>query len=171
MQTLEIISVNLWQILISLANLLLIFLILKKFLFKPVQKMLEQRQQQVDRQYADAEQAAEAARADKAAWADKLADADAEAAARLQAADDTARRHGDRIVADAKERAEQIVHRAEEEAALEKAKADAAIKEEIVVLSTELAQKMLEREVNAADHKQMIDAFLGEIGDADDGTE
>ena len=168
MQTLEIISVNLWQILISLANLLLIFLILKKFLFKPVQNMLDKRQGEVDAQYAAAEQAAEDARADKAQWAEKLAGADEEADARLKAADETARQHSDRIVADAKAKAEDILRHARNEVALEMTKAEAAMKEEIVVLSTELAQKMLEREVNAADHKAMIDSFLGEIGGADD---
>ena len=43
-QTLDVISVNLWSILISLANLLIIFLILKKLLWKPVKKVMEQRQ-------------------------------------------------------------------------------------------------------------------------------
>ena len=42
MQSLEVISLNIWQVLISLCNLLLIFLILKKFLFKPVKKVLKQ---------------------------------------------------------------------------------------------------------------------------------
>ena len=168
MQTLEIISVNLWQILISLANLLLIFLILKKFLFKPVQNMLDKRQGEVDAQYASAEQAAADASADKALWAEKLQGADDEADARLKAADATAREHGDRIVADARARAQEILRQAQNDAALEKSKAEAAIKEEIVVVSTELAQKMLEREVNAADHKQLIDAFLGEIGGANE---
>ena len=46
MQTLDIVSVNLWLILISLANLVLVFLIVKKFLFKPVQRMLDQRQKE-----------------------------------------------------------------------------------------------------------------------------
>lgn len=168
MQTLEIISVNLWQILISLANLLLIFLILKKFLFKPVQKVMNQRQAEVDKQYADAEQAAAEARQDKAAWAEKLAGADDEAAARLKAADATAREHGDRLVADARNKAEDIVRQAKNEAALEKAKAEAAMKEEIVQVSTALAEKMLEREIATADHQQLIDSFLDEIGDAHD---
>ena len=168
MQPSEIISVNLWQILISLANLALIFFGIKLFLFKPINKMLEQRQQQVDAEYAAAEAAAADARADKAQWAEKLAEADEEADARLKAADETARQHGDRLVADAKAKAEDILRRAQNDAALEMTKAEAAMKEEIVVLSTELAQKMLEREVNAADHKAMIDSFLGEIGGADD---
>ena len=51
MQSLEIISVNIWSILVSLANLLIMFLILKRFLFKPVQKMMAARKQQVDQIY------------------------------------------------------------------------------------------------------------------------
>ena len=168
MQTLEIISVNLWQILISLLNLIVIFLILKKFLYKPVQRMLDKRQGEVDAQYAAAEKANAAARADQASWEEKLQGADAEADARLQAADATARQHADRVVADARSRADELLRQAQAEAELEKAKATAAMKEEIVVLSTELAQKMLEREINTADHTHMIDSFLGEIGGADD---
>ena len=51
MQSLEVISVNLWQILISLVNLFLLFLILKRFLYKPVKSVLEQRQKELDDQY------------------------------------------------------------------------------------------------------------------------
>ena len=43
MQNLSVISINIWQILISLVNLLLLTLAIKKFLFKPVQKVLETR--------------------------------------------------------------------------------------------------------------------------------
>ena len=168
MQASEIISVNLWQILISLANLVLIFLILKRFLFKPVQQMLEKRQQQVDTQYAEAETAAAAAREDQAVWAEKLAGADAEAEARIQAADATARRHAERVVAEAKDRAEEILRQARAEASLEMTRAEAAMKEEIVLVSTQLAEKMLERELQPADHQQLIDSFLAGVGDAHD---
>ena len=66
MQNLEIISVNLWQILISLCNLLIMFLLLKKFLYQPVKKAMAERQAAVDRQYAEADEAKRAADEDKA---------------------------------------------------------------------------------------------------------
>ena len=75
MQTLDVISVNIWQILIPLANLLIMFLILKKFLFKPVQNVLAQRQAQVDRIYADAEQDRTAAGDMKQEYETRLASA------------------------------------------------------------------------------------------------
>ena len=166
MQTLGIISVNLWQILISLANLFIIFLILKKFLWKPVKKVMDERKAMVDKQFADAAAAQEQADADKAAWAAKLATADDEANSRIAAADETARRHSDRIVADAKDKAAGILRQAESEAQLERQKATASIKGEIASVSAELAEKLLEREVNPADHTRLIESFLDEVGDA-----
>ena len=166
MQTLDVISVNLWQILISLANLLLIYIILKKLLWKPVKKVMDERKAMVDKQFADAAAAEAQAEADKAAWAEKLAGADDEADARIAAADETARRHGDRIVADAKDKAQGILRQAEAEAELERQKAVATIKEEIASVSAELAEKLLEREVNTKDHAALIESFLNEVGDA-----
>lgn len=163
MQTLEIISVNLWQILISLANLLLIFFILKKFLFKPVKKVMDKRQAMVEEQFAVAKAAEDKALADKAAYEQKLATAQAKADSILKAADATAREHGDRLVAEAKEKAASILRQAEADAALEHKKAEEAIRAEIVEVSTQLAEKMLRREIRVADHQVMIDSFLEDI--------
>ena len=60
-QTLDVISVNLWQILISLANLVILYLLLKKFLFKPVHKFLAARKEEVENLYGEAEEAQEQA--------------------------------------------------------------------------------------------------------------
>lgn len=165
MQTLEIISVNLWAILISLLNLLLLFLILKKFLYKPVKKMLAQRQQQIDDQYKAAEEAEQKALADKAAWEDKMQGAKEEADALLKAAVANADRRSDVIVAEARDKAADIIRRAENEAELERRRAEAGIKQEIVDVSALLATQMLGREVRAEDHRELIDSFIEEIGD------
>ena len=61
MQNLDVISVNIWQILASLANLLILTWILKRFLFKPVKKMLDNRRAAIDADYAEAAAAREAA--------------------------------------------------------------------------------------------------------------
>lgn len=168
MQPSEIISVNIWQILISLCNLVLIFLIIKKFLFKPVKNMLAQRQKAVDDEYAAAADAAKAARQDQAEWDEKMQGAEEEAQATMKKAADAARGHGDRVIAEAREKADEIIRQARAEAELEKAKSEASMKEEIVQVSTQLAEKMLEREIDPQDHRQLIDSFLENIGDAHD---
>ena len=58
------------------------------------------------------------------------------------------------------------MRRAEADAQLEVKKARASIKDEIVDVSTQLAEKMLGREINAADHRELIDSFLDGIDDA-----
>ena len=165
MQTLDVISVNLWQILISLINLFLLFLILKKFLFKPVKKVLEQRQKELDEQYAAAENAELQANEDRKAWEEKLSAADAQADAILQSATDNAKYRGDKMIAEAKERADGIIRTAQNEAELERKKAADGIKREIVEVSGVLTEKMLEREINAEDHRVLIDSFIEKIGD------
>ena len=57
MQSLSIISVNIWQILISFANLAILTWIIKKFLFKPVKKVMDARRETIDSAYARADAA------------------------------------------------------------------------------------------------------------------
>lgn len=165
MQNLDIISVNLWQILISLANLVILFLILKKFLYKPVTKMLEARRAEIDGQYADAENAKNSAEAKDAELTERLAGAKAEAEGIVKEAADIAKARGDKIVEEARATADGIIRQAEEDAELERKRVGETIKEQIVDVSTALAEKMLEREVNADDHKALIDDFISKIGD------
>ena len=84
MQSLDVISVNLWQILISLINLVLLFLILKKFLLRPVKAVLAKRQDEIDQQYAAAQKAEDIANESRKVWEEKLSTADAKADAILQ---------------------------------------------------------------------------------------
>lgn len=167
MQTLDVISVNLWQIFVSLANLSLLFIIVKVFLYKPVKKMLETRQSAIDGEYEAAKQANEQAVANKNAYEEKLSSAKAEAENVIKSAVDVASAREKEIIADAKVKADGIVRQAESEALLERKKAEDSIKKEIVEVSSMLAEKMLEREVSVEDHKRFIDSFIEGIGDED----
>ena len=165
MQNLGIISVNLWQILISLANLTILFLLLKKFLYKPVTKMLDERRNQIDSDYEDAQNAKASAEAKDIELTERLNNAKAEAEGIVKEAADIAKVRGNKIVEDARATADGIIRQAEEDARLERKRASETIKEQIVDVSTALASKMLEREVNANDHKALIDDFIDKIGE------
>ena len=165
MQNLDVISVNLWQLLVSLVNLVLLFLIVKKFLYKPVKNMLETRQSNIEGQYAAADEAKKQALANRDAYEQKLSEAKNEADNIIQSAVSIAKAREKEIVASAKTDAEHIVRQAEEHAALELRKAEGIIKEEIVDVSTRLTEKLLEREINSKDHTKLIDSFIDDIGD------
>lgn len=168
MQSLDIISVNLWQILISLVNLLLLFLIIKKFLYKPVKAILAKRKAEIDEDYAAAKEAQLAAEESRRVWEEKKLTADAEAEAILQTATEKAKRRSETLVAEAREKADGILRVAQSEAELERRKAADDIKREIVEVSGALTEKMLEREINTEDHRALIDSFIEEIGDGDE---
>jgi len=163
-QSLDVISVNFWQILISLANLAIIFYILKRFLFKPVTKVLTERQNAVEAQYADAEKAREDALADKAAYAEKLAKAEITADEMRKSAADEAKRHGEKLIEEARAKADGMVRQAQAEIELEKKKAEADMKREIADVSARIAEKLIERELDEKTHSGLIDSFINEIG-------
>ena len=168
MQSLDIISVNIWHIVISLCNLTLLFLAIKKFLYKPVKATMAKRQEEIDKHYAAAKEAEQSALTTKTEWEAQMATAKETADAMIKDAADTAKRRGESIVDDAERRADSIVRGAMEQAELERRSAEDGIRHEIVELSTQLAEKLLEKEVSADDHRVLIGAFLDKIGDADD---
>ncbi len=163
MQSLEIISVNLWQILISLCNLVLLFLILKKFLYKPVRNILAQRQNAIDSQYADAESAKSDALALKDEWQVKMSSAESQAESIVKEAVESAGRRSAAIIGEGREKADRIIRQAEIDAELERQKAESEIKEQIADVSVALSEKMLGREINTEDHRSLIDSFLSDI--------
>ncbi len=168
MQTLDVISINLWQLLASLANLVILFLIVKLILYNPVKKMLENRQNTIDGEYDAAREAKEQALSDQKLYEEKLSSAHREADGVIQSAVSIAHTRENEIIDDAKRRADGILRKAEEDAALEIKKAEESIKQEIVEVSTKLAEKLLEREISADDHKNFIDSFIENMGDEND---
>ena len=165
MDSLDIISVNLWHILVSLANLALIFLIVKKIFFKPVRNLLEKRQADIDSRYAEADEAKKLALENQAQWDEKMKTADSEADAIVRDATETAAHRAEKIIEEANEQAATIRTRAENEAELTKKRAEESIKQDIVDISAAIAEKMLEREVNTDDHRSLIDSFINNVGE------
>jgi len=168
MQTLDVISVNLWQILISLSNLVLLFFILKRFLYRPIRAVLEQRQGKIDRDYAAAAEAEKEAKESQRLWQEKLSSADEEAGKILSQATDQAKVRGEQMIAEAKSEADRLVRSAKAEAELERRKSADQIKQEIVEVSGALTEKMLGREIKEEDHRRLIHSFLEEMEEQND---
>ena len=165
MQSLDIISINIWHIVISLCNLLILFLMLKKFLYQPVKKVLADRQAAIDSRYDEADKANSEALQSKAEWEERMAAADEEAAGIISSAVESANRQSSAILGETKEKADRMISRARAEADAERRKAEDDIKDRIADVSAAIAGKLLEREISAADHSDLIDSFISEIGE------
>ena len=168
MQHLDVISVNVWQIIIALLNLTILFLILKKFLYKPVEKVLKKREDELAGQYEKANSALAEAQSAKSEYEAQLSDAKKKADAIITDATNTAEKRSEKIVKGAHDEADAIIKRAQTGAELEKARAEKDIKDEIVSVSSLIAEKVLAREINEKDHKKLIDSFIENLGDDDD---
>ena len=165
MQSLDIISVNIWQIIISLANLLIMFLIIRRFLFKPVQKMLETRRKQVEDVYAEADEKRAAAIGMKQEYEAKLAAAREEADGLVRSAVQTAQKRSDAIVAEASHQASHLKQKAAEEIAQEKQQMLRDVRGEISDIAVSIAGKVVERELNSQDHRDFVDEFIRNVGE------
>ena len=168
MQPSGIISVNLWQIVVSLLNLVLLFLIIKKFLYKPVKNVLKSRQDKLDEKYSQADIYLSEAEKSKAELERELNNAQGKADEILSEASLYAQRRKEKIVEEAREEAEGIIRQAKAEAELEKKKAESEIKTQIVDVSLELSKKLIEREIKEEDHHKLIDTFISQIGENDE---
>ena len=165
MQSLDIISVNFWQILISLCNLLIIFLIMKKFLFGPVQAMMKTRREQVDKIYSDADESRNSANQMKQEYEEKLAGARQEADSLIKTATQNAQRRGDQIVSEANSQAARAKQKAEEEISQQKKQMLQDVRSEISELAVGIASKVVEREISQKDYDGFVDEFIQNVGE------
>lgn len=161
----EFLNINFFTALFTLVNTTMLFLVLKKFLFKPVMKMITDRQQEIDGMYADADKAKAEAAAMEADYRQKLAAAAEmsermvkEAVARGQAREET-------IVTQAKAEAAAIMDKAAADIAQEKKKAVNDAKDEISQMAMAIAGKVVGRALNAQDQAELVNHFINELGE------
>ena len=158
------VGVNVWTMLFAWINLLIIYLFLKKILFKPVKNMIDSRQKEVDDMYSDAEAATTDAKAMKAEYEDKLAKANDESEEILRNAQRRATLKEEEILREAATEAMRIRDRANDEIALEKKRMLGEIKDEVSGMAIDIASAVIGREVSEKEHEKFIDDFIDELG-------
>lgn len=165
MQPSEIITVNIWQIVVSLLNLVILFLIVKKFLYKPIKKTLKDREEKLEEKYTQAELHLAEAESKEQELNEKLSEAKDTAEQIVSEATANAEKRKAEITAEAQAEAENIIRLAQAEAELERKRAQEDIKEQIVDVSLALSEKLIEREIKEEDHHNLIDSFISQIGE------
>ncbi len=161
----QIIGINPWTALFTFCNMIITFLLLKKFLFKPVKKMIDQRQKEIDDLYADAENSKAKAQEIQAEYESRLDSARAERDELMADAVKRAQKREQEIIAQAKDQAASMMTRAEADIAQEKKKALNQVKNEISSISVSIAQEVVGREISAADHERLVTEFIGKLGE------
>ncbi|MBR4972439.1 MAG: F0F1 ATP synthase subunit B [Oscillospiraceae bacterium] len=158
-------GVNPWTALFILLNTLTVFFVAKHFLFGPVMKMIEDRQKEIDDMYADAGAAKENALALEAEYKGKLTVAAETSEQIVKDAVARGQSREEEIIRQANAEAAAIMDKATASIAQEKKKAINDAKDEISGIAIAIAEKVVAREIRAADQQQLVDDFINGLGE------
>lgn len=160
----SLINIDIWTALFTLINAVITFTVLKKFLFKPVLKMIDDRQQEIDSIYADANSAKQEAEHLKSQYAASLAEAGAESARIISQATRDAQAREEEILRNARTQADRTLARAQEMIALEKKQAMQDLKGQVSDIAVDIAGAVLGEDVDERKHQKLIDSFIENLG-------
>lgn len=161
----DFIGVNLWDALFVLLNTLAVIFVATKFLFKPVMKMIQDRQNEIDNMYKDAGDAREQALTMQSEYRQKLSAAQETSERLVKEAVARGQSREEEIIRQANQEASAILDKASADIALEKKKAINDAKDEISGIAMEIAGKVVGRQLTEADQADLIDNFINELGD------
>ena len=161
-----LITLDGWTFLAQICNLMIQLVIFKKLLLNPVKKVIAERKAKADSQIADAEKLRTEAEAMKAEYEQNLQNARTEANQIVAAAQMTAVARSEELLGEARAQAAALKQKAEADIAQERKKAVNEVKDEIGGMAMEIASKVVEREIKEADHQDLIDEFIKNVGEA-----
>ncbi len=161
-----LITLDGWTFLAQICNLMIQLVIFKKFLLKPIKQVIADRKAKADSEIADAQKLRTEAEAMKAEYEQNLQNARTEANQIVATAQKTATARSEEIVGEARAQAAALKQKAEVDIAQERKKAVNEVKDEIGGIAMEIASKVVEREISEKDHKDLIDEFIKNVGEA-----
>ena len=161
-----LITLDGWTFVAQICNLMIQLVIFKKLLLNPVKKVIAERKAKADSQIADAEKLRTEAEVMKAEYEQNLQNARNEANQIVASAQKTAAARSEELLGEARAQAAALKQKAEADIAQERKKAVNEVKDEIGGIAMEIASKVVEREISEKDHKDLIDEFIKNVGEA-----
>lgn len=150
----------------TIINILILYFIVRKFLFKPIQKILNARQAEIDKQYEDAKNTQDEADRAKKQYEESLAGIENEKTVILTESREKASADYERIITEARSEAGKIVDDARKDAAAEKRKRIQEAEEQIADLVVEATAKISATKQSAENDRALYDQFIAKTGNA-----
>jgi len=148
----------------TVVNVLVLFLLLRKFLYRPVMNIIAERQKQVDDALAAAETSKSEAAAALNAAQDKLRNVDDEAAARRKAYEQQAEKEKQQLLLDAQKQADAILAEGKTAAEAERQHKLGEADAQTTALARAMCEKLLARNLTAQDDARLLDDLLEKAG-------
>ena len=162
----DLVTIVPWTFIAQICNLFIQLYLIKRFLLKPINAVLEKRKEMATAEIKEAEKAKEEARAIKEEYEQNMAEAKEKANTLIAIAQKSASLQSEEMIQEANKQAAAIKAKAESDIAQEKKKAVNELKGEIGGMAMEIAGKVIEREISEKDHEKLIDEFISNVGEA-----
>lgn len=154
-----------WTFVLTLVNAIILFLIVKHLLFKPMQKFMQDRENEVKLQYEDAERVERQAHEMREQYEQQLAQVEVEGGELLKSYTRRAELKADEIVRKAREEADFIKVKTERELETEVQKTVHQLKNQLSELTVLAASRVVDKELKPEDHSELIDRLITEVGE------
>ncbi|MEX1376950.1 MAG: F0F1 ATP synthase subunit B [Eubacteriales bacterium] len=153
-------GLDLQTVLAHMLNIVVLFLVLRFLLYKPIQNFMENRANSYTQREEDVAAAEKKAKELKEKYESQLKNAQQESETIVLDSRRDANKRADEIIKQAREQSTEMVELARKEIQEERANAKVVMREEVADLAVGIASRILEREVNKDDNKHIIDNFL-----------
>ena len=162
----DLVTIVPWNFVATIANLFIQVYLIKRFLFKPINEVLEKRRAKADEEIQQAVKEKEEAQAIKTEYENNMEEAKNKANDIMVTAQKTAAIQSEDMLKETSRQIAAMKEKAEKDIAQEKKKAVNEIKNEIGDMAMEIAGKVIEREISESDHAKLIDEFIENVGEA-----
>ncbi len=155
---------DVWSIIWSIANILILYILLRIFLFKPVNRIMDERTKNIQNDIDTAKKSREEAEAIKQQYTDELSNARKEAQDIIMKAHDDAEAEKSAIIERSKTEADKIIADAGKAAETERKRVIEQAQSQIADLAIEAASKIVGANVDDEKNRRIVDDFLADEG-------
>ena len=152
-----------WTLVAQIFNFLILVGIVALFAYKPIVKVMDERQKLIAESMEHAETVRLAAQKARVEYESHMAEARAQAQEIVDKAKKSAGDAYEQMLSEARAEQEQLLKAAKEQIEREKVNALLAVRSEVISLSMQLAGKVVEKKLDEETDKKLIDEFLEEI--------
>jgi len=149
-----------FDLILNILNIVILYVILRFLVYKPVKKMLAARTEKLEAEKAEARRTLEEAETVKAEYTALVSESEIKAADVIRQSEREANKRAEAIITEAQTEAKKIISGAEEKISAMKEEAYKDMRDEVVDLSVTIASKLIERNINTEDNKRIADTFF-----------
>ena len=157
-------NLEIQQILTQALGFLILLFLMKKFAWKPLLSLLDERREKISSEFQTIERTKSELSRLEQDYKARLADIDTQARQRIQEAISEGQRISVEIQEKAKEEAKKSLNKAKENIEFEVAKARVEIRNQIATLAIMAAEKVIKEELTEERHMRLVTDFIDEAG-------